>query len=71
MQFPDPKDEQEFIWTKEPNEVFVELRTDLSFDEFKEEFGNDIEKYSTAFGDIEIYTVTNGRKHRYFGAETA
>lgn len=32
---------------------------------------NEIEKYSNAFDDIEIYTLTDGKKRRFFSQETA
>ena len=61
----------QFIYTKNPKEVFIELRTDLSYDEFSDEFGENMEKYSNAFGNIEIYILTKGRKKKFFEEETS
>lgn len=59
------------VWTKNPKEIIVDIRNSLSYEEFVEEFGESIEKYSNAFESIDIYTITNGRKKDFFGEETA
>lgn len=60
-----------FIWTKNPQEIIVVVRNDLSYNEFSKEFGESMEKYSHSFESIEIYTMINGRKKRFFEEETA
>lgn len=59
------------VWTKKPKEIIVDIRNNLSYEEFVEEFGESIEKYSNAFESIDIYTITNDRKKRFFGEETS
>ena len=63
--------EQEFIWTEDPAEVSVEVCEALPYDDFREDFEDDMEKYSNAFGDIDICTIINGKKKRYYNEETA
>lgn len=60
-----------FIWTKNTTGVIVMVRNDLSYDEFSEEFGDSMEKYANAFESIDIYTMINGRKKKFFEEETA
>ena len=61
----------QLVWTKNPKEIVVDIRSTLSYEEFVEDFGEDIEKYSNAFESIDIYITTNGRKKSFFEEETA
>lgn len=61
----------QFCWTKDPKEIIVLVRNSLPYEEFIEEFDDNLEKYSNAFESIEIYTLQNGRKRKFFEEETA
>lgn len=60
-----------FVWTNNPKEIIVNIRTDISYEEFAEEFGENKEMYSNAFESIDIYTINSGRKKLFFDEETA
>lgn len=68
---PVPEFNPQYSYSKGETEALIEVRSDLPYDEFCEDFGDDVEKYSNAFDDIEIYTLTDGKKRRFFSQETA
>ena len=54
----------QFNWTKIPKEIIVVVRNSLTYEEFTEEFDE-------SFENIEIYTLLNGKKQKFFEEETA
>lgn len=49
---------------KKNSEILVKIRNDLSIEEYIETMkGTFMEKYSEAFSDISIYSITDGRKN--------
>ena len=61
----------QFNWTKIPKEIIVVVRNSLTYEEFTEEFDESFEKFSNSFENIEIYTLLNGKKQKFFEEETA
>lgn len=57
---------------KKNSEILVKIRNDLSIEEYIETMkGTFMERYSEAFSDISIYSITDGRKKLIFEEETA
>ena len=61
----------QFNWTKIPKEIIVVVRNSLTYEEFTEEFDESFKKFSNSFENIEIYTLLNGKKQKFFEEETA
>ena len=61
----------QFNWTKIPKEIIVVVRNSLTFEEFTEEFDESFKKFSNSFENIEIYTLLDGKKQKFFEEETA
>ena len=57
---------------KDPMEVEIKIRNDLTYDEYCEEVeGNEVNEFSNAFSCIEIYGIKDGKKKKFFDEETA
>ena len=66
------KEYQYKLIRKEPTEVEIRIRNDLTYNEYCEEVNeNSVEEFSNAFSSIEIYAVKDGKKKKCFEEETA
>ena len=66
------KEYQYKLIRKEPTEVEIRIRNDLTYNEYCEEVNeNSVEEFSNAFSSIKIYAVKDGKKKKCFEEETA